>query len=129
MSNLFSAFVLFAAAIALLATTTSEVHAHSVMTCPLSFNPNHQRAGNTRAPCENVPINKRPLTRLRAGQRLKVGWSSLNHGGGYVRLALAKEVPAHKSSDFNNNVLKVTCFGVDGRPGKFRDGECIHPCK
>jgi hypothetical protein len=58
------------------------------------------RAGNTNAPCENVEYSKLAGYEISAGARLKVGWSSGNRGGGFVRLAL---VPADKVSEASFN--------------------------
>lgn len=59
---------------------------------------------------------------------LKVGWTSNNHGGGYVRLALVPESQKDSHEAYVNNVLKVVCYGHDQRPGMFRFGDCKHPC-
>lgn len=58
----------------------------------------------------------------------KVGWTSNNHGGGYVRLALVPESKMNDRQAYLKNVLKVVCFGHDQRPGMFRFGDCKHPC-
>ena len=53
----------------------------------------------------------------KAGDRMKVGWTSNNHAGGWVRIALVPygQHKTHKS--FDDNVMKVTCYGHDQRPG------------
>lgn len=65
----------------------------------MPFNTNPFRGGNTVGPCENWSGN-RPVNRVRAGDRLKVGWSSNNHGGGYVRLALVPEAQSNDAEAF-----------------------------
>ena len=44
----------------------------------------------TVGPCEREG-GKRTVTDVSAGDRLKVGWTSNNHAGGYVRLAIVPE--------------------------------------
>ena len=41
-------------------------------------------------PCEHEG-RKKLVTNVKAGDRLKVGWTSNNHAGGWVRLALVPE--------------------------------------
>ena len=41
-------------------------------------------------PCERED-RKKVVTPVKPGDRLKVGWTSNNHAGGYVRLALVPE--------------------------------------
>lgn len=78
-------------------------------------------------PCE--PFSGRPpVTSVQAGDKLKVGWTSNNHGGGFVRLALVPESQQANADAYKRNVLKAACYGHDTRPGKTRYGDCIHPC-
>ena len=59
---------------------------------------------------------------------LKVGWTSNNHGGGFVRISL---VPDGQHQDENiaiNSVLKYVCYGHDTREGRTKYGDCKHPC-
>ena len=44
----------------------------------------------TVGPCEREG-RKKIVTNVKAGDRLKVGWTSNNHAGGWVRLALVPE--------------------------------------
>eukprot|EP00842_Homolaphlyctis_polyrhiza_P001278 jgi/Hompol1/2150/HPOL_002048-RA len=83
--------------------------------------------GVTTGPCEPADINFVTSYAVQAGARLKVGWDSGNHGGGFVRLALA---PASTitAAEFNSSILKLTCFGYDDRPGRYAFGNCVHPC-
>jgi len=97
--------------------------AHSWMSCPPSFNTMPVRGGFTSGSCE--PWLKGGETKVNAGDRLKVGWTSNNHAGGYVRLAL---VPEGQRANFKQNVMKVACYGSDQRPGKTKYGDCVHPC-
>ena len=58
----------------------------------------------------------------------KVGWTSNNHGGGFVRISL---VPDGQHQDENiaiRNVLKYVCYGHDTREGRTKYGDCKHPC-
>jgi hypothetical protein len=51
---------------------------------------------------------------VQAGDRLKVGWTSNNHGGGFVRLSLAPKSQISQAT-FDQNVLKTSCYGHDER--------------
>ena len=68
------------------------------------------------------------VTEVEAGDRLKVGWVSNNHGGGYARIALVPWDERKNAQSYKNNVMKFACYGHDERPGKFRFGDCKHPC-
>lgn len=59
---------------------------------------------------------------------LQVGWTSNNHGGGFVRLALVPESEVNNREAYKRNVLKFTCYGHDQRPGRYAYGDCKHPC-
>ena len=101
----------------------------SWMSCPVSFNPNPQRGINHKAPCEaNLLNTAASRTMLKAGERIKVGWPSNNQGGGYVRLALVPLAERLNAEIYDRNVLKITCFGHDGRKNRYYDGYCHHPC-
>jgi len=108
------------------------VEGHSWMSCPRPFNQNPLRGGTLSPPCEQV--YKPARTPVKAGDRLKVGWTSNNHGGGYVRLALIRAKNDNRfnfygatEDEFKNNVLKFACYGHDETIGvKF--GDCVHPC-
>lgn len=102
------------------------VKGHSWMSCPRPFDTYPDKAGDTTGPCEKW--YKGATTDVLAGDRLKVGWTSNNHGGGYVRLALVPESQKDSHEAYLNNVLKVVCYGHDQRPGMFRFGDCKHPC-
>lgn len=99
---------------------------HSWMSCPRSFDPSPYRGGNQVGPCEKWYHGV--VNPVKVGDRLKVGWTSNNHGGGYVRLALVPEVQANDRQAFKKNVLKYACYGHDQRPGRFAYGDCKHPC-
>jgi len=115
-------------AIALFIVLLPSILAHSWMTCPPSFNTQLGRGGiQGNSQCEGEFGNVF-VTEVEAGDRLKVGWTSNNHGGGYARISL---VPygQHKSlTNFKNNVMKFACYGHDTRPGKYQFGDCKHPC-
>ena len=68
------------------------------------------------------------VTELEAGDRLKVGWVSNNHGGGYARIALVPWAERRNAQSYKNNVMKFACYGHDERPGQYRTGGCMHPC-
>jgi len=57
-----------------------------------------------------------------------VGWTSNNHAGGYVRLALVPEGQHKVYTHFEQNVLKIACYGHDERKGGSSYGDCKHPC-
>ena len=59
---------------------------------------------------------------------IMVGWTSNNHGSGYVRLALVPESKKDDRQAYLKNVLKVVCYGHDQRSGMFRFGYCKYPC-
>ncbi|ORY02236.1 hypothetical protein K493DRAFT_208583, partial [Basidiobolus meristosporus CBS 931.73] len=103
-------------------------YAHSWLSCPRSFDPNPERGYYDDGPCETVRGSKRPVTPIQAGERLKVGWPSNNHGGGFVRLALVPESQIDDEEAYKSHVLKFTCYGHDERPNKFQYGDCDHPC-
>ncbi|XP_004342896.2 chitinase [Capsaspora owczarzaki ATCC 30864] len=114
-------------AVAVLAIATAD--AHSWMTCPNSLNVQPGRGGFTTGPCEpTTPGQTVPVTNIKAGERLKVGWTSNNHGGGYVRLALVPDAQSLDTAAYASNVLKMACYGHDQRPGRYQYGDCIHPC-
>ncbi|KAI8804661.1 hypothetical protein BJ742DRAFT_713127 [Cladochytrium replicatum] len=98
----------------------------SWLSCPSSFIPFIPRAENFNGPCD-LTSGSVPVTLVGAGQNLKVGWPSLNRGGGFVRLALAPLGSATENT-FISNVLKITCYGVDPRAGGTSNGACVHPC-
>ena len=58
----------------------------------------------------------------------QLGWTSNNHAGGFVRIALVPEGQHKSNQNFKQNVMKVACYGKDQRPGKTLYGDCIHPC-
>uniref|UniRef100_A0A7M5WR28 Uncharacterized protein n=2 Tax=Clytia hemisphaerica TaxID=252671 RepID=A0A7M5WR28_9CNID len=68
------------------------------------------------------------ITEVEAGDRLKVGWVSNNHGGGFARIALVPWNERKNAQSYKNNVMKFACYGHDERPGKYRNGDCLHPC-
>ena len=68
------------------------------------------------------------VTEVEAGDRLKVGWVSNNHGGGYARIALVPWEERKNAQSYKNNVMKFACYGHDERPGNFQYGDCKHPC-
>ena len=85
------------------------------------------RIGNTNPPCESVDPSTLVGYKVKAGDRIKIGWDSGNRGGGFVRLALAAQTDFSEAA-FNKSVLKQTCFGADSRPGRYAFGNCVHPC-
>ncbi len=103
--------------------------AHSWMTCPRSFNPSAGRGGEQTKPCEDPYWGGVPVTHVKAGDRLKVGWVSNNHAGGFARVAF---VPAGRETaeNFARNVLKTTCWGSSTDAAATERGECAsgHPC-
>lgn len=115
------------AGVLLIVLFASSTSAHSWMSCPRPFITTNGRGGFTSGPCEPGASNA-PINHVKAGDRLKVGWPSNNHGGGYVRLALVPEAQATDETAFAANVIKMACFGHDQRPGKYQYGDCIHPC-
>ena len=68
------------------------------------------------------------VTEVEAGDRLKVGWVSNNHGGGLARIALVPWSERRNAQSYKNNVMKFACYGHDERPGQYRTGGCMHPC-
>lgn len=107
--------------------------ADSWLVCPPSFSPVVGRtAGERIGPCDGGRLDQPspPITPIQAGQRLKVGWPSNNHAGGFVRLALVPEKESEFPEAFDQNVLKLTCFGHDQRPGRlnYSASFCNHPC-
>lgn len=104
----------------------STVYGHSWLSCPQSFDTNPVRGGFFNGPCEGW--YKGGNTPVKAGDRLKLGWTSNNHGGGFVRIALVAEGQHQSHANFKQNVIKVACYGNDQRPGKTLYGDCIHPC-
>ncbi|XP_066911719.1 uncharacterized protein [Clytia hemisphaerica] len=103
------------------------VFAHSWMTCPPSFNARVNRGGVTSAQCESESASIY-VTEVEAGDRLKVGWVSNNHGGGFARIALVPWNERKNVQSYKNNVMKFACYGHDERPGRTRTGSCFHPC-
>eukprot|EP00111_Clytia_hemisphaerica_P017591 TCONS_00052069-protein len=101
--------------------------AHSWMSCPPSFNPSIGRGGIIGAVCE-AEWGTTPVTEVEAGDRLKVGWVSNNHGGGYARISLVPWGQRKSAQAYKDNVMKFACYGHDERPGKFQYGDCKHPC-
>ncbi|XP_028393958.1 uncharacterized protein LOC114518207 isoform X2 [Dendronephthya gigantea] len=99
---------------------------HSWVSCPRSFDPSPYRGGNQIGPCE--PWYHGVVNPVKAGDRIKVGWTSNNHGGGFVRLALVPESEMNNREAYKRNVLKFTCYGHDQRPGRYAYGDCKHPC-
>lgn len=59
---------------------------------------------------------------------LQVGWTSNNHGGGYVRISLVPLAQEANAEVFKQNVMKFACYGHDTRPDKTLNGDCVHPC-
>jgi len=59
-----------------------------------------------------------------------VGWTSNNHGGGWVRISLVPWdwVNNQDEATLKENVMKVACYGHDTREGETKNGDCIHPC-
>ncbi|KAL5259125.1 hypothetical protein ACHWQZ_G009549 [Mnemiopsis leidyi] len=105
----------------------TAVTAHSWMSCPPSFDTSPGRGGNIVGPCEREG-KKKIVTNVKAGDRLKVGWTSNNHAGGWVRLALVPDGQHKVYEHFEKNVLKIVCYGHDERRGKTSYGDCVHPC-
>eukprot|EP00111_Clytia_hemisphaerica_P001833 TCONS_00005146-protein len=109
------------------------LEAHSWMTCPPSFdNKVIQRGGIQGNWCETLRGGS-PTTHVKAGDRLKVGWTSNNHAGGWVRISLVPwgwmDLDAgDKEVELKRNVMKIACYGHDQREGKTRNGDCVHPC-
>ena len=68
------------------------------------------------------------VTEVEAGDRLKIGWVSNNHGGGFARIALVPWAERKNAQSYKDNVMKFACYGHDERRGKFRYGDCKHPC-
>jgi len=99
---------------------------HSWLSCPPSFDTNPVRGGFFNGPCERW--NRGGHSTVKAGDRLKLGWTSNNHGGGFVRIALVLEGQHNRNKNFEQNVLKVACYGHDQRPGGTLYGDCDHPC-
>ncbi|KAJ3313948.1 hypothetical protein HDV04_001254 [Boothiomyces sp. JEL0838] len=83
------------------------------------------RSGNTISPCESFTSNSFIQT-VQAGSRLKVGWWSGNLCGGFVKLSLAPFKQPQMQQDFDNNLLKITCFGSNS--GRCSASGCAHPC-
>jgi hypothetical protein len=86
------------------------------------------RSGDDIGPCEDIDPNTAFVQQVNSGDRLKVGWTSGNRGGGFVKLSLAQASSSLSQEVFDSNVLKVTCFGYDDRPNRFSFGSCNHPC-
>lgn len=61
---------------------------------------------------------------------MKVGWTSNNHAGGWVRISLVpwSWMDTKDEATLKKNVMKVACYGHDTRPSKTRNGDCVHPC-
>jgi hypothetical protein len=126
------------------------IQARSWLSCPPSPNSFFSnRAGSFTGPCEFDILPNQPVTQVRSGDFLKVGWPSVNQGtlrthkfcyiyyyetgGGFVRLALASSQYRYNSSAFNNNILKVACFGCspdaqDTNASLSAISRCNHPC-
>lgn len=103
------------------------VEGHSWLSCPPSFNTNPLRGGHLQPVCE--PLSARaPTTYVKAGDRLKLGWPSNNHGGGFVRISLVPVSQYQDEAVALKNVLKFACYGHDTRPSRTRYGDCKHPC-
>lgn len=106
------------------------IYAHSWMSCPPSFDSSVTRGGESTNVCE-AKSGTLITTSVKGNDRLKVGWVSNNHGGGFVRISLVPEISSSSNptlSAIKENVLKVACYGYDMRPGKFLNGDCNHPC-
>ncbi|KAI8915913.1 hypothetical protein EDD86DRAFT_185782 [Gorgonomyces haynaldii] len=112
----------------LLLNLVSTSRTCAYISCPPAVNFTVGRPAQTTPPCENFDPATAFVQTVNAGDRLKVGWTSGNRGGGFVRLALAPYKTPLYVSTFNKNVLKVTCFGSDQRLGKYLFGSCNHPC-
>lgn len=114
--------------ICLLACIVQIVTSHSWMTCPPSFmNGNVGRGGEQDNTCENDGRSAF-VTNVEAGDRLKTGWTSNNHAGGFVRLSLVPFGQQNNEEVLKKNVLKFVCYGHDTRPHKTIFGDCKHPC-
>ncbi|XP_047130116.1 uncharacterized protein LOC124810020 isoform X1 [Hydra vulgaris] len=104
---------------------------HSWMSCPSSLLMSLGRGGVQSKACDGNPESDLvPVTQLQAGDRLKIGWPSNNHAGGYVRLSLVS-LGQHTSENFQKNVLKFVCYGSDMRVNNIKAskyGDCYHPC-
>ncbi|XP_057302113.1 uncharacterized protein LOC130636415 [Hydractinia symbiolongicarpus] len=103
------------------------VSGHSWMSCPPSFIATPGRGGVQNRHCETGVANA-IVTTVHAGDRLKVGWTSNNHGGGYVRISLVPLAQEANAEAFKQNVMKFACYGHDTRPDKTLNGDCVHPC-
>lgn len=106
------------------------VFAHTWMSCPWSFDVDPGRPADTVGPCENEKVwhGVKYPNEYKAGDRMKVGWTSNNHAGGWVRIALAPYGQHKTHKAFDDNVMKITCYGHDQRPGQTIYGDCKHPC-
>ncbi|KAJ2769373.1 hypothetical protein IWQ56_002575 [Coemansia nantahalensis] len=71
-----------------------------------------------KAPFNNVYV---PKTYVQRGQSLDVGWSRLNHPGGFVRLAMVPFNSSDSWQAFNDNVLKYTCYETNCGPADRAD--------
>lgn len=115
--------------LALGTASLSGVGAGSWMTCPVSFNPSPRRKPELIGPCEmGILPSEMHSTYLYAGDRLKVGWVSNNHAGGFVRIALVPLKERYDRAAFDRSIIKATCFGHDTHAGNSTLGFCNHPC-
>ncbi|PVU88836.1 hypothetical protein BB559_002780 [Furculomyces boomerangus] len=55
-------------------------------------------------------------TNFQRGQNVTVKWNRLNHPGGFVRLAIVPFEDSDSWDDFNNNVIKYTCYETNCGP-------------
>lgn len=103
---------------------------HTWMSCPWSFDVDPGRPANTEGPCESEHVwhGKKHDNNYKAGDRMKVGWTSNNHAGGWVRIAMVPHGQHKTHASFEASVMKVTCYGHDQRPGNTIYGDCKHPC-
>ncbi len=105
----------------------------SWLECPPSYGALYGAdTGNKIGPCDGSRLDQESsiITDIKAGQRLKVSWPSVNQGGGLVRLALVPEAMSDFHEAYDKAVIKMACFGSDQRYGRLDNvtGFCNHPC-
>ncbi|KAJ2723354.1 hypothetical protein GGI07_002707 [Coemansia sp. Benny D115] len=122
----------YSGVLAVVSTLVASGAAHSLLSTPPT-------RGNTKwwgtcaagagckGPCDSPkadsPFNSIyvPKTYIQRGQELDVGWSRLNHPGGFVRLAMVPFNQSDSWSAFNDNVLKYTCYETNCGPSNPAD--------